>query len=71
MVHLRAFPANFQSARGLDSWLINLVFETAMEYPIESVRKAYHEEKRKSFVGDFDDSDLIEAGYTPEELEGK
>jgi len=61
---------NLQSARGLDSWLINLIFEMAMEYPIESVRHAYYEEKKKSFMGGFDDSELIEAGYTPEELKG-
>jgi hypothetical protein len=40
----------------------------AMEYPIENVRSAYYEEKKKSFIGDFEDSDLIEAGYAPEDM---
>jgi len=68
-VYLRAFPA-IRAERELDSWLVSLIFEMAMEYPIESVRNAYYEEKKKSFIGDFDDSDLIDAGYAPEELKG-
>ena len=69
VVHLRVFPA-IQADRSLDSWLINLIFEMVMEYPIESVRQNYYEEKKKSLIGDFEDSDLIDAGYSPEALKG-
>jgi len=66
---LKVSPAS-KTIRSLDSWLLNLIFEMAMDYPIESVRHAYYEEKKKSLGGDFEDSDLIEAGYSPEELKG-
>ena len=57
------------SIQELDSWQIGLIFELAMKYPIEGVRQAYYKEEKKS-LDEFEDSDLLEAGYSRKELMG-
>ena len=52
--------------RDLDYWQIRLIYETAMSFPLEGLRKAFHERKRSA--ANFNDDDLLEAGYSPEEF---
>jgi len=37
-----------------------------MCFPIDGLRKAFHERKRSPAI--FEDEDLLEAGYSPEEF---
>ena len=64
-VHLRASPAS-RAIRRLDDWQIGLIYETAMCYPAEALRKCYFDQK-KSIVN-FDDEDILDMGYTLEEI---
>jgi len=63
--HLGVSPTS-QQIRDLDYWQIRLIYETAMCFPLEGLRKAFHE--RKMSPPDFKDEDLLEAGYSPEEF---
>ncbi|MDR1232145.1 MAG: hypothetical protein LBK61_12200 [Spirochaetaceae bacterium] len=58
-------PAS-STIRRLDDWQIGLIYETAMNYPLEGLRRCYFDRK-KSAAG-YDEDDLEEFGYTPEEI---
>jgi hypothetical protein len=58
-------PAS-ETIRALDEWQIGLIYETAMNYPIEGMRQSYW--KRKNSAANFDDGDLADLGYSPEEI---
>jgi hypothetical protein len=64
-VHLRASPAS-RAIQKLDDWQIGLIYETAMNYPVEWLRKSYFEQKKS--VNNFDDEDLADLGYSPEDI---
>ena len=55
-----------KTIKELDSWQIGLIYETAMNYPVEGLRRAFFENKKS--VSNFDDEDLLDAGYSPEEI---
>ena len=62
--HLGLSPTN-PTISNLDSWQMGLIYETAMNYPIEGLRRSYFKRKKERA---FNDDDLIEAGYSPEEI---
>jgi len=62
---LKASPAS-RTIRELDSWQIGLIYEMAMNYPIEGLRRHYFEDKKS--VGNFEGNDLLDMGYTREEI---
>ncbi len=64
-VHLGVSPAS-KTIQKLDDWQIGLIYETAMNYPVEGLRRSYFD--RKKSTSNFDDDDLIDMGYTPEEI---
>ena len=64
-VHLGASPAS-KAIRRLDDWQVGLLYEVAMGYPVESLRKSYWE--RKKSVSNFADDDLLDMGYTLDEI---
>lgn len=55
-----------RTVRELDDWQIGLVYEAAMSFPLEGMRESFN--KRRSSAANFDDADLLEAGYSPEEF---
>ncbi|GHU24777.1 hypothetical protein FACS1894164_12220 [Spirochaetia bacterium] len=63
--HLGISPVD-KGITDLDDWQIGLLYEIAMEYPIEGLRRHYSESKRSISV--FDDQELIDAGYTLEQI---
>ncbi len=63
--HLGVSPAS-ETIRALDGWQIGLIYEIAMNYPIDGLRRSYYD--RKTSTENFDDSDLAELGYTQEEI---
>jgi hypothetical protein len=70
-VHLGVSPAS-KTIRALDEWQIGLMYEIAMNYPVEGLRKSYFE--RKQSVESVDDEDLLELGLSPDaiaEIKGK
>ena len=64
-VHLGISPTS-RTIRNLDEWQIGLIYETAMNYPVEGLRKTYFE--RKKSTANFDDEDLLNMGYSPEDI---
>jgi len=64
-VHLGVSPAS-ETIRELDEWQTGLIYETAMNYPLEGLRKSFHD-RRKSPAG-FDDDDLLDMGYSREDI---
>jgi hypothetical protein len=64
-VHLGVSPAS-RTIQRLDDWQIGLIYETAMSYPLEGLRKCYFD--RKKSMDNMDDEDLFDAGYSPEEI---
>ena len=64
-VHLGISPT-CQTIRTLDDWQKGLIYETAMSYPIEGMRHSYFE--RKKSISNFDVDDLLDAGYSMEEI---
>jgi hypothetical protein len=64
-VHLGVSPAS-NTIRRLDDWQIGLIYETAMNYPLEGLRRCYFD--RKKSAASYDEDDLEEFGYTPEEI---
>jgi len=50
----------------LTFWQIELMYETAMSYPIESLRHYYFQNKKNTVTAD--DTDLLALGYTPEQI---
>jgi hypothetical protein len=63
--HLGLSPTS-RTIRNLDDWQVGLIYETVMNYPLEGLRKCYFD--RKKSVGNFDDEDLLEQGYSPAEI---
>jgi hypothetical protein len=64
-VHLGLSPTS-KTVQRLDTWQIGLIYETAMNYTVEGLRKDYFE--RKKSVSNFDDEDLLDLGYSPDEI---
>jgi hypothetical protein len=64
-VHLKASPAS-REIQNLSNWQIGLIYEMVMNYPVDSLRQCYFENKKSA--GNFDDDDLYDMGYTPEEI---
>jgi hypothetical protein len=52
--------------QSLDEWQIGLIYETAMNFPIDGLRRSYY--NRKSSTASFDDEDLADMGYSPDEI---
>jgi hypothetical protein len=65
--HLKVSPAS-KAVQNLSDWQIGLIFEMAMNYPDEGLRRSYFEEKKS--VSNFSDADLLDddMGYSPEEI---
>jgi hypothetical protein len=65
--HLGVSPAS-KTIRALDDWHIGLVYEAAMNYPLEGLRRSYW--NRKNGVAGLDEEGLAgdDMGYTPEEI---
>ena len=64
-VHLGVSPAS-RTIQNLDDWQIGLIYETAMNYPVDGLRRCYFD--RKKSTSNFDDGDLLDMGYSPEEI---
>jgi hypothetical protein len=64
-VHLGASPAS-STIRALDEWQISLMYEVAMSYPIEGLRKSYFD--RKKSIENVPDEEFLDLGYTLEEI---
>jgi hypothetical protein len=64
-VHLGVSPTS-REIRNLDEWQIGLIYETAMNYPVEGLRKCYLD--RKKSTSNFDEEDLLDMDYSPEEI---
>ena len=64
-VHLGVSPAS-KTIRRLDDRITGLIYEIAMGYPVEGLRKSYYD--RKKSTASFDDDDLLEMGYSHEEI---
>jgi hypothetical protein len=56
-------PAS-ETIRALNEWQIGLIYEVAMSYPIEGLRKSFF--ARKDSVESADDDDLLELGLSPD-----
>jgi len=52
--------------KDLDEWQIGLIYETAMNFPVDGLRRSYFEAKKS--VTNFDNTDLLDMGYSPEEF---
>jgi hypothetical protein len=61
--HLGVSPAS-KTIHALNEWQIGLMYEVAMSYPIEGLRKSFFE--RKNSVESVDDDDLLELGLSPD-----
>ncbi len=61
--HLGVSPAS-KTIHALDEWQIGLIYEVAMSYPIEGLRRSFFE--RKKSVEAVDDEDLLELGLSLE-----
>jgi hypothetical protein len=69
--HLGVSPAS-KTIRALDEWQRGLIYEVAMSYPIEGLRKSFFE--RKESVESADDDDLLDLGLSPDiiaQIKGK
>jgi hypothetical protein len=53
--------------QSLDEWQIGLIYETAMNFPVDGLRQSYY--NRKTSTESFDDEDLADMGYTQEEVD--
>lgn len=58
-------PAS-STIRALDEWQISLMYEVAMNYPIEGLRKSYYD--RKKSIEQVPDEEFLDLGYTLEEI---
>jgi hypothetical protein len=45
---------------------MGLIYETAMNYPLEGLRKCYFE--RKKSVDNLNDGDILDMDYSPDEI---
>jgi hypothetical protein len=52
--------------QSLDAWQIGLIYETAMNYTVEGLRKCYFD--RKKSVRNFENEDLLDLGYSPDQI---
>ena len=52
--------------QSLSNWQIGLIYETVMNYPVEGLRKSYFDSKKSPAI--FEDDDLYDMGYSPEEI---
>ena len=61
-------PAS-NSIRRLNDWQKTLIYETAMSYPVEGLRKSYFDAKKST--ANIDDDILLDPdmGYTQEEID--
>jgi hypothetical protein len=50
----------------LNDWQIGLIYEMAMQYPEEWVRSSFFEQKKS--VSNLDDRDMLDLGYSREEI---
>jgi hypothetical protein len=69
--HVGVSPAS-KTIRALDEWQTGLIYEVAMSYPIEGLRKSFFE--RKESVESADDDDLLDLGLSPDiiaQIKGK
>ena len=64
-VHLKVSPVN-NDIQKLSDWQIGLIYETAMNYPVDGLRQSYLDAKKTAC--NFDDNDLMDFGYTPEDI---
>jgi hypothetical protein len=64
-VHLGVSPAS-KTIRTLDEWQIGLMYEVAMSYPIEGMRKSYFE--RKNSIEQVPDEEFLDLGYSLAEI---
>lgn len=64
---MRASPVS-QEIRNLDDWQVGLIYEIAMNYPIQGLRKSYFDSKKS--VANIDDEEMLDMGYTMEEIAG-
>jgi len=53
--------------QSLDEWQIGLIYETAMNFPVEGLRRSYY--SRKTSTENIDDEDLADMGYSQEEID--
>ena len=52
--------------QSLDDWQIGLIYEIAMNYPVEGLRRCYFDRKRS--VDNIDDDAILDMDYSPEEI---
>lgn len=64
-MHLGVSPAS-RTIQELSDWQIGLIYEIAMNYPVDGLRRCYFDEKKNVIT--FDDSDMLDMGYSPEEI---
>lgn len=55
-----------RTIQSLDDWQVGLIYEMAMNYPLEGLRKSYFEQKKST--ANFDDAAILDMGYSPEEI---
>ena len=60
-------PAS-RAIQALNDWQIGLIYEMAMNYPIDGVRKCYSDKKKA--ISNYDDADLLDTdmGYSMEDI---
>ena len=56
-------PAS-KTIRALDEWQIGLIYEVAMSYPVEGLRRSFYE--RKESVESIEDDELLDLGLSPD-----
>ena len=67
-MHLGVSPAS-KAIQALDEWQIGLMYEIAMNFPVEGLRKSYLDRKEKEAVENIDDEDLAELGLSQSEID--
>jgi hypothetical protein len=55
-----------RTIQNLDDWQIGLIYETAMNYPVDGLRKCYFDHKKS--VSNLDDDGILDMGYSPDEI---
>ena len=67
-MHLGVSPAG-KAIQALDEWQIGLLYEIAMNFPVEGLRKSYLDRKDKEAVENIDDEDLADLGLSQTEID--
>ena len=62
---MKVFPIS-KDFQNLNDWQIGLIYEVAMNYPEDGLRKCYFDAKRSAC--NFEDGDLLDLGYSREEI---